>query len=53
LHIEASGISFNDYIWQFVDGKTIINKWPKKADTPTSSAQSDNMGKDFKMQRHL
>jgi DNA-3-methyladenine glycosylase I len=27
LSIEASGISFSDYIWQFVEGKTIINTW--------------------------
>jgi DNA-3-methyladenine glycosylase I len=48
LRIEESGISFNDYIWQFVDGKTIINKWATKDHVPTSTTQSDNMAKDLK-----
>jgi DNA-3-methyladenine glycosylase I len=30
LRIKASGISFSDYIWSFVDGKTVINKWSTK-----------------------
>lgn len=50
LSIEASGISFSDYIWQFVDGKTIINKWSTKDDVPTSTAQSDSMAKELKKQ---
>ncbi|WP_299081926.1 DNA-3-methyladenine glycosylase I [uncultured Paraglaciecola sp.] len=48
LAIEASGTSFNDYIWQFVEGKTLINSWPTMADVPTSSIQSDRMAKDLK-----
>jgi DNA-3-methyladenine glycosylase I len=48
LRIEATGISFSDYIWAFVEGKTIINTWPSKDDVPTSTAQSDNMAKALK-----
>ena len=50
LRIEASGISFSEYIWQFVDGKTIINTWSTKDEVPTSSVQSDKMAKDLKKQ---
>ena len=50
LRIEASGTSFCDYIWQFVDGKTIINTWSKKADVPSSTEQSDKMAKALKKQ---
>ncbi len=48
LRIEATGIYFSDYIWAFVEGKTIINTWPSKDDVPTSTAQSDNMAKALK-----
>ena len=50
LRIESTGISFSDYIWQFVDNKTIINSWPTKNDVPTSTVQSDEMAKDLKKQ---
>lgn len=50
LSIEASGISFSQYIWQFVDDKTIINTWTTKSEVPTSTVQSDNMAKDLKKQ---
>ena len=50
LRIEESGIPFNDYIWQFVDGKTIINQWSSKSEVPTSNEQSDRMAKELKKQ---
>ncbi|WP_339724063.1 DNA-3-methyladenine glycosylase I [uncultured Paraglaciecola sp.] len=50
LSIEASGVSFSDYIWQFVEGKTIINTWPTKNVVPTSTTQSDKMAKALKKQ---
>jgi DNA-3-methyladenine glycosylase I len=43
LGIEASCLLFCDYIWLFVDSKTIMNKWQTKDDVSTSTAQSDNM----------
>jgi len=48
LRIEARGISFSDYIWAFVEGKTIINTWSSKSDVPTSTVQSDKMAKALK-----
>ncbi|MBU3003472.1 DNA-3-methyladenine glycosylase I [Paraglaciecola arctica] len=50
LAIEASGMTFSDYIWQFVDGKTIVNRWSSKSDVPTSTPQSDKMAKALKKQ---
>lgn len=40
--------SFDSYIWQFVDGKTIQNAWEKDAQVPATSAESDAMAKDLK-----
>ena len=48
LNIEVSGISFSDYIWQFVDGKTVINEWTTRDDVPTTTTGSVKMAKDLK-----
>ena len=40
--------SFNEYIWGFVNYKTIQNSWKSKEDVPSSSAVSDVMSKDLK-----
>jgi DNA-3-methyladenine glycosylase I len=40
--------SFDAYIWQFTNGKTIKNKWKTIHDIPTSSKESDAMSKDLK-----
>ena len=40
--------SFNAYIWRFVDGKPIVNKWRTLADLPTTSRESDALSKDLK-----
>jgi DNA-3-methyladenine glycosylase I len=50
LAIEQSGVSFSDFIWQFVEHKTIQNKWKSKLDVPTTSAESDRMAKALKKQ---
>ena len=44
---EAFG-SFSDYIWGFVDGVPIVNRWQKQADVPATSAESDALSKDMK-----
>ena len=48
LRIEATGIYISDYIWEFVEGKTIINTWPLKDDVRNSNVQSDKMAKALK-----
>ncbi len=40
--------SFDNYIWQFVGGKTIVNKWKDMSEVPVSTPESDAMSKDLK-----
>jgi DNA-3-methyladenine glycosylase I len=40
--------SFADYIWQFVDGKPIINRYKYTKDVPANTAISDKMSKQLK-----
>ncbi len=40
--------SFERYIWQFVNDKTIINKFEKLEHYPTTTPESDEMSKDLK-----
>jgi DNA-3-methyladenine glycosylase I len=45
--IEAEG-SFSDYIWAFVDGEPIVNRWKREAQIPASTPVSDALSKDLK-----
>lgn len=45
--VEREG-SFVDYIWQFVDGKPIQNRWQSLSQVPSSTPQSDLMSKQLK-----
>ncbi len=40
--------SFDKYIWQFVDGKPIVNQFKTNAEIPATSPESDAMSKDLK-----
>ena len=40
--------SFSDYIWGFVDGKPIQNRFVKDSDIPATSKESDALSKDLK-----
>ena len=40
--------SFSNYIWQFVGGKPIQNRFKKDSDVPATSAESDALSKDLK-----
>ncbi len=48
LEVEKEFKSFSDYIWQFVDGKPVVNKWKALSDVPVVTAESDAMSKDLK-----
>jgi DNA-3-methyladenine glycosylase I len=48
LQLQKEAGSFNNYIWQFVDGKPIRNSWKKITDIPSSTPESDAMSKDLK-----
>lgn len=40
--------TFNNYIWRFVDGKTIHNRWRSMAQLPAKTDLSDQISKDLK-----
>ena len=48
LEVQKEYGSFNAYIWGFVGGKPIINKWQKMSDVPASTKESDALSKDLK-----
>ena len=48
LTVQSEFGSFDRYIWQFVDGKTIQNTWQTMQDVPASTEQSDAMSKALK-----
>ena len=40
--------SFDEYIWGFVGGRPIVNKWRRVAQIPPISAESEALSKDLK-----
>ena len=40
--------NFNNYLWQFTDGKPIINNWQTIKEIPPNSKESDTMSRDMK-----
>lgn len=48
LKIQREFGSFDAYIWQFVNGTPIRNKWKKLSDIPATSDESDAMSKTLK-----
>ena len=48
LEVQKEFGSFDKYIWQFTQGKTIKNKKKKMSQIPTSTKESDAMSKDMK-----
>ncbi len=48
LEVQKEFGAFDAYIWRFVGGETIHNRWRHLADVPARTAQSDAMSKDLK-----
>ena len=48
LDMRSGGIEFSDYLWDFVGGAPIQNKWKKFKDAPVKSKESEAMSKDLK-----
>ena len=48
LEVKKEFDSFSNYIWQFIGGKPVINKWKRLADIPVKTEISDAMSKDLK-----
>ncbi|MCV4633269.1 DNA-3-methyladenine glycosylase I, partial [Escherichia coli] len=40
--------SFDSYIWRFVDGKPLINRWKELSEIPARTPLSDLISKDLK-----
>src|SRR5699024_6114032 len=40
--------SFDKYVWQFIDGKPILNHWQSHAEIPASTKESELLSKDLK-----
>ncbi len=48
LAVQQEFGSFSDYIWGFVDGKPIQNRFRNDSDIPATSKESDALSKDLK-----
>src|SRR5215471_3182904 len=48
LEVQEQFGSFDAYIWPFVGGKPIVNRWRKQTDVPATTAVSDALSKDLK-----
>ena len=48
LTVQQEFGSFDNYIWQFVNGKPLHNHWESAADIPASTPLSDLISKDLK-----
>lgn len=48
LDIQKEYGSFDRYIWQFVDGRPVVNHWKSMGDVPASTELSDRISKDLK-----
>ena len=48
LDVQEEFGSFDKYIWGFVNGKTITNKWKKMSELPAVTSEAEAMSKDMK-----
>ena len=48
LAVQEEWGSFSDYIWNFVDGQPVQNRWRSLAEIPASTPLSDTISKDLK-----
>lgn len=48
INVQKTYGSFEKFIWQFTDFKTIRNKWKTISEIPASTPESDQMSKELK-----
>lgn len=48
LDVQAAFGGFHQYVWRFVDGRPIVNRWEKQTDVPVTTPESDALSKDLK-----
>ena len=47
LEVQKEFGTFSEYVWGFVGGKPIQNRWKKDSNVPATSAESDALSKDL------
>ena len=48
LNVQEEFSSFDNYIWQFVGGEPIVNRWTSMSEIPAETPESQAMSKDLK-----
>ncbi|MEM7404895.1 MAG: DNA-3-methyladenine glycosylase I [Pseudomonadota bacterium] len=48
LELQTTNGSFSNYLWDFVDGEPVRNRWRTPSEVPATSALSDRLSKDMK-----
>lgn len=48
LEVAAKHGSFSDYLWSFVDGSPIVNRWRRAEDVPATTPLSDALAREVK-----
>lgn len=48
LAVQESFGSFDAYVWGFVGGKAIVNRWKRASDIPASTPESDQLSRDLR-----
>ncbi len=48
LDMREQGLSFNEYLWGFVDGKPVLNAWSRPEQVPASTPVSEALSRDLK-----
>ncbi len=48
LALRERGQSFDEFLWKFVDGKTIVNQWKTTKQLPAATKESEAMSKALK-----
>ncbi len=48
LEVQQELGSFNKYLWSFVGGQPLMNRWKKLSDLPATTPESDAMSRDLK-----
>lgn len=48
LQVQKEFGSFDKYIWQFTDGRMIVNRWKKLQEIPALSPEAEAMSRDLK-----
>ncbi|WP_298718408.1 DNA-3-methyladenine glycosylase I [uncultured Oceanisphaera sp.] len=48
LSMQEQGIDFSRWLWDFVGGEPVINRWPTQDEVPTSTNESEAMARALK-----